>query len=491
MPLSITQNIYTLFNSVYRPIIVKARDTDPGTAYLRGELFMETGPCSGTFASTGVLMNGYSERTDPDVFSFNFMEYVRHYVSKGIIPLFPPVWGSGSLDVAKFQVHIWSVKYSAVDVGTLYDDMSRVVRSKKFIAHGLVTSETDGMDSQDFYNTMDRYVLGPNKPQVGFAVEPDTYLPCTNAPNRHTNIATPFVVSRDYHGNQMINLNDYFTDSLYFNFSYTTTYTRLIIVIATFQIGASSGSLNWFEVSPSCSTFFRQPLHPDMIEFQYLLSTGSVLGKLVDNSGNLKSSAFAICPFLGNASLSTQQFLTNVLENDAWFWYDLSDETNNGGCSPNAISGQTGQGGEGAERTKFLFKNMRGGYDFFNCYGTHTKEVTTGGTMYDNHKPSPMRGLHSRKHLWKTREDVYSVTTQALPIEETIWLEQLLTSPQVWVQKELTDAMFNWVSGRSMRERIIAINIDMETFAVHTTEDRFSYISFKYKLSEPISTQKG
>ena len=57
--INITKNLDSAFYSVYRPIIVTGYDTDADTAFLRGELLIETPMWSGTYVSTGIMMNGY------------------------------------------------------------------------------------------------------------------------------------------------------------------------------------------------------------------------------------------------------------------------------------------------------------------------------------------------------------------------------------------------------------------------------------------------
>ena len=84
---------------------------------------------------------------------------------------------------------------------------------------------------------------------------------------------------------------------------------------------------------------------------------------------------------------------------------------------------------------------------------------------------------------------MFSVITQPLDTAHAEWLQQLITSPQVWVQREINDADFK--DDRTISNFLQPILIDQGSYDIHNTEDNVNYIEFKYSYSNPITTQIG
>jgi len=466
--------INNVYYSTYRPILAEFMDNDADTAFLRGELFMETTPGASTYASTGILINAY-QKTDPYSsnisFEFNLMEYCRNFVSLGLCPILSGATYqlAGRYETASFYLKVWAVKYSQTTVGGLYDDDNNYLETDSFIGVGTVTHDEDGLDSFDGYIKMNRFVLGKNSPWT----EADTAMPLTDKPIAW-NAST---ISGKASGTYTINVNDYPCDSIYSPVVVDKGGGRNNVSMNLIVI-ALNGNMTAHVIPLGTTTMnYRVPLAPEYIEYIHLMHTGSALNTIIDVSGNLVARGVFVNLTLHNNSGSNTTPWQNEnpgTGNDEWRWeyVEYSDEHNNGKC----------------ERTKFVFKNMRGGFDFFNCYGTQGKEVTVGGTDFDNHVTSGQRGYHGRKQLWTTREDSFSVFSQPLVKKECEWIQQLITSPQVWVQRYKGNIDSATREPKSFLQPIL---IDKSSYQVYNTEDNSHFIEFKYHYSNPIATQKG
>ena len=223
------------------------------------------------------------------------------------------------------------------------------------------------------------------------------------------------------------------------------------------------------------STFFKISLHPDRIEQEYLMNTGSALNLFVDASGNLVADTISVFAIAEDSSSTVQSLypLSYSEENGLkakWYHFGLTEEKNEGHC----------------QKTKFIFKNHLGGYDFFNCYGTISKSVSTDGQEMESHyglsgySPSQQ---HTRKMLWTQREDSFNVFSQPLTTEKANWLADLIASPQVWVEEVIQDAT-------SYSRRKIPVIIEPGSYNLHTTEDSVHFIQFQYTKSQRRTTQR-
>ena len=466
--------INNVYYSTYRPILAEFMDNDADTAFLRGELFIEQNPGGGTYVSTGILINAY-EKSDwyssNTSFEFNLMEYCRNFVSSGVCPISSPSTSllPGRHETASFYLKVWAVKYSQTTVGGLYDDDGDYVETNNFIGVGTVTHDEDGLDQWDGYTKINRFVLGKNSPSV----EADTAMPLTDKP-----IAWQAgTISGKASGTYTINVNDYPCDSIYSPVVVDKGGGRNNVSMNLIVI-ALNGNMTAHVIPLGTTTQnYRVPIAPECIEYLHLMHTGSALNTILDASGNLVARGVLAILTIHNNSGSNVTAWQNEnpgTGNDEWRWeyVEYSDEHNNGKC----------------ERTKFVFKNMRGGFDFFNCYGTGNKEVTIGGTDFDNHVSTPLRGYHGRKQLWTTREDTFGVFSQPLVKKECEWIQQLITSPQAWVQREIKN-----IDGASRGSKAFLqpILIDKSSYQVYNTEDNAHFIEFKYHYSNPITTQKG
>ena len=205
------------------------------------------------------------------------------------------------------------------------------------------------------------------------------------------------------------------------------------------------------------------------------MNTGSALNLLVDVAGNLVADKLSVFVLSQDSSgTAPNVFPRSYSEANAfqakWYHFGLTEEKNDGHC----------------QKTKFIFKNHLGGYDFFNCYGTISKSVSTDGQEMQSHyglsgySPSQQ---HTRKMLWTQREDEFSVFSQPLTTEKANWLADLIASPQVWVEEVIQDAY-------PQSRRKIPVIIEPGSYQLHTTEDSVHFIQFKYTKSQRRTTQR-
>jgi hypothetical protein len=466
--ITIIHDTNSAFYSVYRPIIIKCYDADTDTAFLRGELLVETPLLSGNFVSTGIIINGYESSNNTTTYEFNLMEHCRPFVGKGLCPILSSgLWyAAGIYESSRFKLEVWPAKYSPGFHGQLFDDRTNSVTTKDFTAISTVTTDEYSLNHQDDFVTVDRLVLGYNNPSYN----PNSHQPLTNAPNSDSS-----GVSLYTQAHQTINLNDFPCDSIYQPISFTPTHTNLTLILAVRNKSTQAWSFSHIPMVNNIGIggeLVRIPLHPATLELLYMLSTGQPLNKLLDAAGNLIADAFFIIPTLTNAAGGNMLTwrLTDYLSSPAWKSYALTDEDNNGKC----------------QHKKFVFQNMKGGFDWFNCYGTQSKSVNVSGNTYQNHTTSNQRGFHVEQKLWNKRRDTYKVITQPLTIEKAEWIEELVSSPKVWVQEKIKDAEGSY--GDNYLRPIIINDSD---FQIHTTEDNIHFIEFSYTLSNPISTQRG
>ena len=464
--------INNVYYSTYRPIVAEFMDNDADTAFVRGELYIETTPGATTYVSTGILINAY-EKSNPYTsnrsFEFNLMEYCRNFVSPGLCPIVSANTNqlAGRYETASFFLKVWPVKYSQTTVGGLYDDDGSPLETNTFIGVGTTTHDEDGLDAFDGYIKMNRFVLGKNSPWT----EADTAMPLTDKPIAW-NAST---ISGGRSGTYTINVNDYPCDSLYSPVAIGEGRNQVSMNLIVIDLNGV-GTVHTIPLGTSTMNY-RVPLAPEYIEYLHLMHTGTALNQIIDVSGALVARGILVNLTLHNNSGSITTPWQNLnpetgMNEWRWEYVEYSDQKNNGHC----------------ERTKFVFKNMRGGFDFFNCYGTQSKEAEVGGTDFDNHVTTSQRGYHGRKQLWTTREDIFKVFSQPLVKKECDWIQQLITSPQVWVQRELKNIDSSSRSNKSFLQPIL---IDKGSYAVHNTDDNVSFIEFKYRYSNPITTQRG
>ena len=76
-----------------------------------------------------------------------------------------------------------------------------------------------------------------------------------------------------------------------------------------------------------------------------------------------------------------------------------------------------------------------------------------------------------------------------------MWLEELVTSPEVWVVHEGIDMYNDRIAAGNetskQPKRLVPVMIIPGSYEVYNTKDNIYYMKFQYTLSEPITTQKN
>ena len=140
---------------------------------------------------------------------------------------------------------------------------------------------------------------------------------------------------------------------------------------------------------------------------------------------------------------------------------------------------------------------MRGGIDWFHCYGSESKSVDVSSSTYNQNQHVTrgetdfglIPGEHSKTNVWTQRTEKFSVFSQPLTKRWAKWLEELIVSPQVWIEVEQQNIGSDIVYPKN--KQLVPVVIDTGSYKTYTTEDNTHYIEFKYQLSDNTLTQKG
>tara|TARA_R110002074_G_scaffold161515_3_gene319710 strand:+ start:2734 stop:4131 length:1398 start_codon:yes stop_codon:yes gene_type:complete len=449
------------FYSVYRPIIYTAQSNDSDVAFARGELYIEEIWDSGNFVSTGILLDGYGTPMNPNTYQFNVMEHCRHFVGKSD---FLDNSGGGAQYTAqdeckRFYLRMWAVRYSGVTANALYDDDDGAVDGRTFIGVDCTTHDTQAYEPNDRHGNICNLVMGDN----GWVLPKNHQLLTEMPPGSFNNPV------------QTINMDEDQDNSLYTLFHLNKNHDKAAVVYMGYKDDTFVGYVSAFPIMTS--QYFRIPLHPRQIEKKLLQWNGAVSNMMVDASGVLQVDKIAV--YIYNygtisgliAKPESYDYTSGVQSTDV-FWFNITEKKNDGHCN----------------KTKFIFKNHLGGYDFFNCYGTISKSVSVSGQEYDRYNGIASTYIpqqaHNTKMLWTSRDDEYSVFSQPLNKEKADWLADLVSSSQVWVEEVLKD-------GQYYNKIRVPIIIEPGTYKLHNTEDSNHFIQFKYKKSSARTTQRN
>jgi len=467
--ININGNFTRHFYSVYRPILLTAYHSQANTAFLRAELFVNRNNGSGNWEATGCLMNAY-DNAGNNKYVFNVMEYCRPYVGLGIIPVLSgimnfQVWR----DTARFKLVIWPVNYSNTAVGALVDAVEDATDSQTFVGVAATTNELEETGGDGGYVFLDRYVLGHNYP--GGRTPMARAL--TNMP--HNNILTSTYVWKDKSTSILGNAID-MSDIPNTAISYLNTAKKnTVVVLAKDGItGTPSMAQVSFQVTQS---MLSVPTHPIKLAEFVDMHLGYAWNKIINANGDLIASEVEIT-VLEFGYTSGSNYWGYAGTNFNSLRYQLikyTDKANKKGI----VDCNT-------PKTRFHFLNHLGGYDFFNAYGTKEKSVSVKSTVYEKHNDFALRGLRGRQELWTKREDIVKVVTQPITKEMAVWLEELVVSPQVWIEED--------VIGKSSSRGVwglIPISIIPGSYSTYNTDDNIHYMEFKYTLSNARTQQRG
>ena len=455
MTFRIENNPQGLFVTCQRPIVIRIKHTSGSTpAYFKGVLLLESSAGSGNYFDTGVVMNGYSENDD-GFFSFNVAEYCRQYFLEEEA-YYSANW-CGNFDrmlSRAFILRVFPVMFNTS--GGLIENPDNSKESNPFIVVPNNTMATESTSSENDWIRQDKFVLNGNN-SSGLAWPGSSWNRLmTNMPD-----------------NNVIDIDNGFY--YYFPYLHRGVTGREAKMHIQNQAGITL-TIPMLGAGPTTTKFQHASLHPALLEFLLAVTIGTWQDHLVDINGDLTSNTMKITMKFYNSS--TGAFIRSGPSKR----YKLQSGV--GSC-------------DGA--VTFLFRNMRGGFDFFTATGTQKKEVQLSGTEFDRHTTFArqdrdlglLRGQHNITNLWNTRKEMHTVFSQPVSTQQADWLEELIVSPQVWIIKDIKDYYGNSsFLNPAPTKGLQAINIIKSTYKLHTTEKGVHFIEFKYTPSENTSIQK-
>lgn len=460
---SIVSQPHGKFVTCQRPIVIRTNVTAGAVAHFRGKLYIY----DGGWSDTGVEFNGYSE-TGGNTFSFNVAEYTRHFFEEveGFYNT-AQMWCTdySTMVERRFRVRIYPVEYDANS--NLVPDPSDYIDTNDFYVVPLNTMAREATSSEGDNIRIDKFVTDSNNSSTATLGDFSTFRFMSNLPNLDVLENTPKKYFKNYID---ISQGPFFYSSFLRRGSASTTLQSLF--------RNDSGSVTTITGTSNTTGFDYVHLHPVTITMLIELMTGAQSTLLLDASGNLTSKHVDIMHrFVDGGG--------NTVRKTPWIRYHYKESM-------------------GCDSTTFLFRNMRGAFDWFTATGTEEGSLELSGTEFDRHtdfyradsdnKFGLIRGQHNNTNLWNSRKETFSVFSQPLSKEHAIYVEELISSPQAWIIRDIkdvfsTDDTINpdqpWA-----KKGLVAINIIKGSFKIYNTEKSRSFVEFKYTLSENTITQK-
>ncbi len=437
-----------------RPIVISVRENGSsgyGIIHARGVLYIQD--AAGNHVNTGVEFNAYSNSAN-GIFECNVAEYCRQYLVE-VKDFYEQNWCQYN-DFMYFRR--FYVKFHPVALnpnGTLNVIYDEEVDSNYFFTYPLNTFNTESLSTQNDHVRIDYFVNnGSNSSGLAWPSsswnKPQTNMPDYNCINYDSGVAwyTFPVINRPVNRDMQMKV--------------TNLDTGLSFTVINYAFDNHEGTI-------------PINIHPFIIELWYVLQNGAMANILIDANGEPLCDEFKIECSLHNQS--TGAFIRGMPGKI----YRICREANCGGKNS----------------TTFFFRNMRGAIDWFVAKGTENKSVAIGGTTFDRHTNfsrsnsdgfGVIKGQHAATNLWNDRTDSFTVFSQPVTKKEAIWLDELVTSPQVWVSKKL-DGKYN-PSRNGFDYVLQPVIIDKASYKTYSTEDNVNFLEFKYTLSEKTSTMK-
>jgi hypothetical protein len=451
---SILAEPHGLFVTCYRPIVIIVNVVDNQPSHIQGSLYIETFSGSDSYEDTGVKMNGYSNNNDNN-YVINVADYCQNYFidekdfynGGGFCTNFNKMLSRA------FKVVINPVLFQ-ID-GSTNIDYEQELTSNPFIVPPLVTGADESTSLANDNIRIDKFVNnGTNNSSAPWGDSSWNRL-TTNMPQNNT-----------------IDINSgfyYFQTLLYRGVSGITTKLK-----ATNNTTGNSREFSLMGSSVARHAYIH--IHPVIIEFLLALQYGSFQNLLINETTGL---------LLGNSmtiQLEHKNSAGVIQRTSPAMTYKLIDSSTTPLC----------------QNEKFIFRNQRGGFDWFIATGQKDKEINVSGDEFDRQTDfnrldtksfGTIRGQHANSSLLNSRKETFTTFSQPLVKKYSNWLEELIVSPQVWIVKDVTD----WATKTSIannNKRLVAINIIKGSYKLHSTEKNTNFIEFKYNLSENDLTQK-
>lgn len=430
-----------------RPIVLETEVLTGSVAHFRCTLYIKD-LVTELFVDTGTQLNAYNNY-DPSgslTYGFNVAEYCRHFFTEegGFYD------GSGgycsnfkAMASREFKVRIYPVEYDSN--GNLSPQPSDYKQSNPFIVIPTNTEARESTSSIEDNIRLDKFVLNGSNDSSAPMLGSSYNRLLTNMPSRN-----------------VVNIDSGYS---YYNILFRRVPGRLAKVNLWNASGVS------YSLTADLQTgYITLPVDPILWDFMLSLDAGSQVYAFTDAAGNLSSNYMMI--HLTFVDASTGAFIRS---------------------SPGARY-TLKEGFDCNKEDTFVFRNMRGGFDFFTATGTKKRSVELSGTEFDRHTDfnrayadfDLLRGQHNNTNLWGSRKENYSIFSQPLTKEYAIWLEELIMSPQAWIVKDIKD----FQNSNYSKKGLVAINILKGSYNTYSTEKNVHFIEFKYTLSENTITQK-
>tara|TARA_R100000951_G_scaffold107544_3_gene103029 strand:+ start:1164 stop:2510 length:1347 start_codon:yes stop_codon:yes gene_type:complete len=429
-----------------RPIVLTLTVTAGAVAHFRGVLYVKSGA---NWVNTDIQLNAYTDSGSSD-FSCNVAEYCRNHFTENEALYNPNQWCSNLVSMVEreFKVIFYPVEYDAS--GNLVPNPSDTEETNTFF---VIPTNTEARESTSSVNDnirLDKFVL-----------------------NGGNSSSAPWFSSAE---NRLLsNMPDYNTIDVSQGFFFY--YNSLQISVAgrtpVLEITDGAGAVQTLDLGTSVDGYAYLHTHPVMVDFMLSLQAGVVVNFLTDAAGNLATTT-------------------------AKFQIKFNDTATGAFIRSSPAHKVRYKDGMGCVSKTFIFRNMRGGFDHFTATGTQDRSVEFSGTEFDRHTRFErsdatfdlLRGQHNITNLWGSRKDTFSVFTQKVSKEYAIWLEELISSPQVWIVEDIKDFQSSGTAIGYDNKGLVAINILKGSYKVFNTENNMHYIEFKYTLSENTITQK-
>lgn len=433
------------FVTCQRPIVITATVTSGAVAHFKGSLEIKI---SNVWTDTGILMNGYNDDGGA-TYSFNVAEYCRNFFTESEDFYAADGWCGfmNTMAARQFRLTIYPVEYDVN--GNLIPDPTDSITSRDFFAIPTNTQAIESTSSVNDNIRIDKFVLngGNDSSAAWFGSDKNQLL--TNMPDYNVcDISKGF---RFYH-----------------NYLISNASNRQAVLWLT----NDSNALYVLNIS-SNDNYEAIHVHPLLLDFLITLSSGVQTFAFTDVNGNLTSSYSKVQ--LKFNDINTGLFIRS---------------------SPQAIYSY--KDGVGCRSKTFIFRNMRGGFDHFTSTGTQDRSVELSGSEFDRHTRFDrakqdfdlIRGQHNVTNLWNSRKEMHTVFSQPLSKEYSIWLEELIMSPQVWLVEDIEGYQGDNNSFDFYSQGLVAVNIIKGSYKLYNTEKNTNFMEFKYTLSENTITQK-
>ena len=456
-----------LFVTCYRPIVIGVKVTGNQPAHIQGTLLMEESAGEGEFSDTGIRMNGYSDFTNNSdgIYTINVADFCRPFFPNEAAFYDTNLCGNWNKMLSRaFKLRINPVLYQTN--GALQVDQDDSLVTNAFVVSPTITKASESTSMGNDYIRLDKFVNnGENNSAVVWNDDSDWNVLTSNMPqNNVIDINSGFYYYQTLLLRGVVGRNNY-----------CRVWNNTTGASYDFSFGSANEALHRY-VS----------LHPVMLEFMLENFADATLNHIINTTtGELQTDSIDVqMQYKNNSTWALERWSPRVT-------YKLIDGRNSS-----------------CKQEHFVFRNMRGGMDWFIATGQQDKEVAISGEEYDRHigfnrdvdsvsflgSSEAMfgvnRGAHSRSSVWDNVQEKFKTFTQPLTKEYVEWLQELIVSPQVWIVKEVTDMQLPDGSDNADRYMLVAINIIKNSYKLHSTEKNVHYIEFQYSLSDNNLTQQ-